>query len=136
MDTIEAILKESRVIAVVGLSPNPQRDSNRVARYMKEKGYRVVPVNPNVLEILGEQAYPSLTDIPFDVDSVDVFRRAEHVPELVDEAITIVAKSIWMQIGIVHAEAAEKAQMSDLAVVMDRCMMVEHRKLVKGGRLT
>ncbi len=136
MDVIETILKESSVIAVVGLSPNPQRDSHRVAKYMKEQGYRIVPVNPNASEVLEERSYSSLTVIPFPVDSVDIFRCSKYVSELVDEAIKIGAKSIWMQQGIVDPEAARKARKSDLAVVMDRCMMVEHLKLVREGRLT
>ena len=136
VDTVEKIIKEAETIAVVGLSSNPDRDSHRVSKYLQEQGYRIVPVNPNVQAVLGERCYPALSEIPIPVDTVNIFRRPEYVPELVEEAVKIGAKSIWMQIGISHPEAAHKAQEASLAVVMDRCMMVEHRRLVYEGRLT
>ena len=119
MDLKERLLKESKVIAVVGLSPNPQRDSHGVAKYLQEQGYRVVPVNPNVVEVLGEKSYPDLMSIPFHVDMVDIFRRSDHVTPIVQEAIKIGAKSIWMQEGVVNQEAAALARRAGLDVVMD-----------------
>ena len=119
MDLKERLLKESKVIAVVGLSPNPQRDSHGVAKYLQEQGYRVVPVNPNVEEVLGEKSYPDLMSIPFHVDMVDIFRRSDHVTPIVQEAIKIGAKSIWMQEGVVNQEAAALARRAGLDVVMD-----------------
>ena len=98
--TIEKILKETEIIAVVGLSPNPDRDSHRVSKYLQGQGYRIVPINPNAQAVLGERCYPALSEIPFPVDTIDIFRRPEYVPELVEEAIKIGAKSIWMQVGI------------------------------------
>jgi len=135
MRTIEEILRESRTIAVVGLSPRPERDSHRVARYLKEQGYRIIPVNPQAGEILGERCYPSLREVPCPVDIVDVFRRPAEVPPVVDDAIACGARVVWMQLGIVHEGAAEKARRHGLDVVMDRCLMVEHRRLVQEGRL-
>jgi hypothetical protein len=120
MRPIERILREDRVIAVVGLSPNPERDSHRVARYMKEQGYRIIPVNPNAQEVLGERSYPSLTEVPERVDIVDIFRRPELVPPVVEEAIRIGARTVWMQLGVVNEEAAEAARRAGLDVVMDR----------------
>ena len=120
MRNIEEMLKGSKTIAVVGLSPNPERDSYRVAKYLQEQGYRIIPVNPGVEEVLGEKCYPSLTAIPERVDMVDVFRRTEFVPLLVEEAIQIGAKVVWMQDDIVHEEAAQKAREAGLDVVMDR----------------
>ena len=134
--TIEKILKETEIIAVVGLSPNPDRDSHRVSKYLQGQGYRIVPINPNAQAVLGERCYPALSEIPFPVDTIDIFRRPEYVPELVEEAIKIGAKSIWMQVGISHPEAAQMAQGANLSAVMDRCMMVEHRRVVHEGRLT
>lgn len=129
MDTAQKILEQSKVIAVVGLSPKPHRDSHEVAKYLQEQGYRVVPVNPRADTILGEKAYPDLASIPEQVDVVDIFRKAEDVPPIVDQAIDIGAKAVWMQLGIVNEEAALKARTAGLGVVMDRCMLVEHRNL-------
>ena len=126
-DAVRAILSDARVIAVVGLSGNPERDSHQVAAYLQEHGYRIIPVNPNVDVVLGEQARPSLEDIPGRVDVVDIFRRVSAVLEIVDAAIHIRAKVIWMQDGIIHHEAAAKARAAGLQVVMDKCMMREHR---------
>lgn len=129
MEEIERILRDFKVVAVVGLSPNPQRPSHWVARYLKEKGYKIVPVNPMATEILEERAYPSLSSIPFKVEVVDIFRRPEEVGAIVDEAISIGAKAIWMQEGIINEEAAERARKAGLKVVMDRCMMQEHQRI-------
>lgn len=135
MRTIEQLLRESRVVAVVGLSPNPARDSNRIARYLKAQGYRVVPVNPNAEEVLGERCYPSLAAVPETIDLVDIFRRSEDVPPIVDDAIAAGAKAIWMQLGIVNQESAQKAADAGLDVIMDKCTMVEHRLLRNQGKL-
>ena len=129
MEQIEEILKNSRTIAVVGLSPKPDRPSYGVARYLQGQGYRIIPVNPGAQEVLGEKAYPNLSAIPERVDVVDIFRKPEDVLPVVEEAIKIGAKYIWMQEGIVNDQAAQKARRAGLAVVMDRCMSVEHQRL-------
>ncbi|MSQ11487.1 MAG: CoA-binding protein [Dehalococcoidia bacterium] len=134
MRTPAQILKESKVIAVVGLSPNPERESHAVARYLQQQGYRIIPVNPNAQEVLGERCYLSLDKVPEPVDVVDIFRRAEDVPPIVDQAIAIHAKAVWMQLGIVNQGAADKAAQAGLDVVMDRCTAVEHRLLRAQGR--
>ena len=120
------LLKEAKTIAVVGLSANPDRPSYRVSRYLQQQGYKIIPVNPNIKEVLGEKAYPSLKDIPDKVDIVDVFRRSEDIPPIADEAIAIKAKVLWMQEGIVNEPAAKKAEAAGLKVVMDHCIMVSH----------
>ncbi len=127
---IREILKTSKTIAVVGLSPNPERDSYEVAHYLKEAGYKIIPVNPKADEILGEKAYPDLASVPEQIDVVDIFRRPEHVSPIVDEAVEIGAKTIWMQLGVVSEEAAKKASDAGLDVVMDRCMLREHNRLL------
>ncbi len=127
--TIEEILCQSKTIAVVGLSPNPMRPSHDVARYLQDQGYRIIPVNPLVEEVLGEKSYPNLSAISERVDVVDIFRRSEEVPPIVEEAIKIKAQVVWMQEGVIHEEAAARAQAAGLSVVMDRCMMVEHQRL-------
>jgi len=119
MHCIEEQLRESRTIAVVGLSPNPQRDSHRVAKYLQNQGYRIVPVNPMVGEVLGEKSYPDLSSVPEPIDMVDIFRRSEHAASVVEEAIQIGAKYIWMQDGVVDEEAASKAEAAGLLVVMN-----------------
>ena len=130
--SIEAeILNSSRVVAVVGLSAKPDRPSYRVASYLKENGYKIIPVNPGEAEILGEVCYPDLSSIPEPVDVVDIFRRAEEVSAIVEEAIKIGVKAVWMQEGVINEEAAARAREAGLAVVMDRCMFKEHRKLQK-----
>ncbi|MBC8176680.1 MAG: CoA-binding protein [Deltaproteobacteria bacterium] len=126
---IEEILRECRKIAVVGLSPKESRDSNKVARYLMEQGYEVIPVNPGQKEILGKTCYKSLADIPFQIDMADLFLNPTRVPQIVDQAIEIGVNTIWMQLGVVHNEAALKAKESGIQVVMDRCIMVEHEKL-------
>ena len=128
-DTIERILKHSKTIAVVGLSPNPTRPSHSVARYLQSQGYRIIPVNPTIEEVLGETSYPNLASIPGTVDVVDIFRLAAHVPAIVEEAIAKGAQAVWMQEGIVHEDAAATAREAGLMVVMDRCMLKEHRRM-------
>lgn len=127
---IREILKECRTVAVVGLSDDPERPSHRVGRFLKDHGYRIVPVNPNLETVLGEKCYATLSDIPFKVDIVDVFRRSEHVPRIADEAARIGARVLWLQLGIVSHEAAEK-HAKDMTVVMDRCMTIEYRRLLE-----
>ena len=126
------VLRETKTIAVVGLSANPARPSHHVASYLQEHGYRIVPVNPNYTEVLGEISFPSLRQIPkqIRIELVNIFRRPEAVLPVVEEAIHIGARGIWMQEGIIHAEAARLAQGAGLWVVMDRCLMVEHRYYV------
>ena len=120
-DLVERQLKESKTIAVVGLSPNSDRDSNRVALYLQRVGYRVIPVNPMVEEVLGEKSYPDLKSIPedIDIDMVDVFRRSELVEPVVDEAIELGVKFIWMQDGVIHDESAKKAEEAGIPGIMD-----------------
>jgi predicted CoA-binding protein len=129
-DDVRELLRRARTIAVVGLSADPAKASYGVSRYMKERGYRIIPVNPGAQEILGEKAYPNLTAIPEPVDIVDIFRPPPAVPPIVEEAIRIGAKSVWMQEGISHAEAAQQAEAAGLAVVQDRCIMKEHFRLL------
>ena len=129
MANIAEILKSSRTIAVVGLSSNPMRPSNGVAAYLKRAGYRIIPVNPKETEVLGEKCYARLEDIREKIDIVDIFRRPEYVPEVVDSAIRIGAKTVWMQEGVIHEAAAGRARQAGLEVVMDRCILKEHRKL-------
>ncbi len=131
-DAIAHILKHHRTVAVVGLSPNPQRDSYEVAEYMQRQGWRIIPVNPaaKVGEILGEKVYPSLSEAAKAerIDLVDVFRRSEDVPPVAEEAIAIGAKGLWLQLGIEHAVSAEKARAAGLWVVQNKCLLVEHRR--------
>ena len=119
MDLVEQQLTQSKVIAVVGLSPNPERDSYRVAKYLQSVGYRIIPVNPVVEEVLGEKSYPDLKSVPVPIDMVDVFRRSELVGPVVDEAIQVKAKFVWMQDGVVNEEAAEKATAAGIPVIMN-----------------
>ncbi|HID73279.1 TPA: CoA-binding protein [Candidatus Micrarchaeota archaeon] len=135
MDEITKILEQSNVIAVVGLSDNSERPSHRVASYLLEHGYSIIPVNPEISEWRGMKSYPSLLGIKGKVDVVDIFRKAEHVPEIVDQAIKIGAKAVWMQLGVINGEAAAKARAAGLNVIMDRCMKVEHsrRMSMQGG---
>ena len=128
-NSLEEMLKRSKTIAVVGLSRNPMRASHGVSAYMQSQGYRIIPVNPQEEYVLGEKAYPSLLDVPESIDIVDVFRRSDAVPEIVDQAIQKKASAIFMQEGVVHEEAAEKARQAGIFVVMDRCMLKEHRKI-------
>ncbi len=119
------ILDRYRTIAVVGLSPKPVRGSHMVARFLKEHGYRIIPVNPGQKEILGEKCYPALSEIPEPVEIVNVFRRSEAIPEIADEAIRVGTKVFWMQLGIRHDEAAKKLAEAGIEVVMDRCIKIE-----------
>jgi hypothetical protein len=126
---IADILKSSKIIAVVGLSPKENRPSNQVARYLIDAGYTVIPVNPGQDEILGRKCYPNLAAIPVKVDVVDIFRKPEDVPPVVKEAIAIKAETVWMQLGISDEQAASMARNAGLKVVMDRCMKIDHMNL-------
>lgn len=126
-DEIREILAGGKTIAVVGLSSDVFRPSHGVAAYMQAQGYRIIPVNPKETEILGERCYPDLESIPEPVDIVDVFRRSEFVPEVVESAIRIRARAVWMQEGVMHAEAAARARQAGLKVVENRCILKEHR---------
>jgi predicted CoA-binding protein len=126
----ENLLKNAKTIAVVGLSSRRSRPSYGVSEYMQSAGYRIIPVNPNESEVLGEKAYPSLDDVPERIDIVDIFRRSELVPEVVDAAIRIGARGVWMQEGVVHEDAAKLARAAGLEVVMDRCILKEHRRML------
>jgi predicted CoA-binding protein len=132
INTLRRILKETKTIAVVGLSANWWRPSYFAAKYLQDHGYRVIPVNPQYQEVLGEKCYPSLRDVPLEVDVVDCFRKSEEIPDLADEAIAIGAKVLWMQLGVINDAAAQKASQAGLEVVMDRCMKIEHGRLFGG----
>lgn len=125
-DEVRTLLAAARTVAIVGLSDKPDRPSYGVARYLQQNGYRIIPINPHVREVLGEQAYPDLKAAPRPIDIVNIFRRPDSVPEIVSDAIAIGAKAIWMQEGIVHNAAAEQAQAAGLMVVMNKCLMKEH----------
>jgi len=137
-DIIKEVLKKYRVVAVVGLSKEPGKDSHRVGAYLKLHGYRIIPVNPFADEVLGEKSYPSLLDIPPEIQKtieiVDIFRPAKDVPPIVEQAVTLRQKNgkpfvVWMQLGIVNEQAAEDARRAGLTVVMNKCLMVEHHRL-------
>ena len=128
-ETIRRIFEECRTIAVVGLSSKTNRPSNGVARYIRDKGYKVIAVNPNETELFGERAYPDLTSVPDTIDLVDIFRRSEEAGKAVDEAIAVGAKAVWMQEGVIDYAAAQRAADAGLMVVMDRCWLKEHRRL-------
>lgn len=123
------MLTRYKNIAVVGLSPDPEKPSHEVAAYLKRAGFRIIPVNPACREILGERCYPTLADVPDRVDIVDVFRRSEFLPEIVEQAVAKGARVVWMQEGIVNQAAAARAEAAGLAVVMDRCLLKEHLKV-------
>ncbi len=127
-EVIEEILENTRTIAVVGLSSNPNRPSYGVARYMQQMGYRIIPVNPNEREVLGERAYPSLAEAPEPFDLVNIFRRSEEAGHHVDEAIRLGARAVWMQDDVIDHEAAQRALDAGLQVVMDRCVLREHMR--------
>jgi len=129
MSLIPALLRRSRTIAVVGLSSKKFRPSYGVAEYMQEQGYRIIPVNPNEVGVLGEKAHASIEDIGEHIDIVDIFRRSEFVPAIVESAIRIGAGAIWMQEGVVHEDAARQAREAGLEVVMDRCILKEHMRM-------
>jgi hypothetical protein len=126
---IREILSTMKTIAVVGLSEKPERDSWRVAAYLQEHGYRVVPVNPSATEILGEKCWPDLASIPFPVDIVDVFRKIDAVPAIVEEAIAMGAKVVWLQLGLAHHASAERTRAAGLRVVQSKCIKIEHMRL-------
>jgi len=129
MAVIPDLLRNSKTIAVVGLSSKKFRPSYGVAEYMQAQGYRIIPVNPNESEVLGEKSYPSIDDVPEHIDIVDIFRRSEFVGPIVDSAIRIGANAVWMQEGVVHEDGAKQAREAGLAVVMDRCILKEHMRL-------
>ena len=133
MSTERDILTPYRTIAVVGLSADPDRPSHRVARYLQQQGYRIIPVNPREKEILGERCYPDLCSVPEEIDVVDIFRQPKAVPRLVAQAMYVSAKAVWMQEGVVHEAAAARARRAGMAVVMDRCMMKEHKRMIGEG---
>jgi uncharacterized protein len=132
MDRAMEIIRDAKTIAVVGVSSNPARASNDVTKYLIDQGYTVYLVNPTETEIFGQPVYASVRDVPEVVDVVDVFRRAEDVPPVVEDAIAAGAKAVWMQLGIVNEGAAERARSAGLEVVMDRCTKIEHRRLSAG----
>jgi predicted CoA-binding protein len=127
------ILKSFRHVAMVGVSANPEKPSNIVFRYLTAHGYNVIPVNPTIDEVFGKKCYPNLSAIPAKVEVVDIFRKSEDIPPIVDEAIKIGAKAIWMQEGIINNAAAEKAEAAGLLVVMDKCMRKEHMRMIEDG---
>ena len=128
-DTLRKIYDDTQTIAIVGLSSNPERDSNGIGRYLKSKGYRIIPVNPNEDQVLGEKAYPAVTDVPDPVDVVDVFRRAEETPEIARQAVEKGARVLWLQEGIVNDEARRIGEEGGLQVIMGICMGATHRRL-------
>ena len=128
--TVKQILETYKTIAVVGLSSHPWRASLGVSRYMQANGYRIIPVNPNETRVLGETAYPSLDDVPEPFEIVDIFRRSEYVPDIVEAAIRNGAKVVWMQEDVIHERAAERARQAGLDVIMDRCILKEHMNLM------
>lgn len=130
IQTLRRVLRETRTIAVVGLSANASRPSHAVAKYMQEQGYRIIPVNPHYPEILGEKSYPDLASIPGNVDMVNVFRKPAEVLPIAEQAIAIGARTLWLQVGVIDEQARRKAEAAGLTVVMDRCLEVEHAHLL------
>ena len=128
---IRSILSSSKTIAVVGASPKPWRDSGSIAQFLIDRGYKVYPVNPKYKEVLGQKCYPDLKGLPEKIDIVDIFRKSEEVEPIIDEAIAIGAKVVWMQLGVVNARAAEKAELAGMQVIMDRCIAIDHRALMR-----
>ena len=126
-DQIGELLTQVKTIAVIGLSSDPMRPSFGVSQYMQRNGYRIIPVNPNESSVLGETAYPTLSDVPENIDVVDVFRRPEFVPEIVEETIRLKIPALWLQEGVIHETAAKRARDAGLTVIMDRCILKEHR---------
>jgi uncharacterized protein len=127
-DDIGRLLAAVKTIAVVGLSNHPMRPSYGVSSYMQQQGYRIIPVNPTISEALGQRSYPDLSSVPDKIDLVNVFRRPEYVPAVVDESIRLNLPAIWLQEGVIHPDAARRAQEAGLSVVMDRCILKEHRR--------
>ena len=128
---ITDLLQKAHTIAVVGLTDSPLRPSHGVSAYMQSQGYRIIPVNPNITESLGEKSYPMLSDVPEKIDIVNIFRRPEAVPEIVEQAIQLNVPAIWMQEGVIHEEAAHKARQAGIFVVMDRCILKDHRRYLR-----
>jgi hypothetical protein len=128
--TIEKILRTSKTIALIGASENQNRDSNRIMRFLLDRGYDVYPVNPQYESVLGRKCVPDLVSVPVAIDIVDVFRNSEAVPAIVDESIAVKAKILWLQYGVVHQEAAQNAEKHGLQVIMDHCIAVDHRRLI------
>jgi predicted CoA-binding protein len=135
-DPVTELLTHAKTIAVVGLSNNPLRASHGVSAYMQDHGYQIIPVNPRIEFSLGEKAYASLLDVPEKIDIVNIFRRPEFVEEVVDQAIRLKVPAIWMQEDVIHERAAEKARQAGIFVVMDRCILKEHRARFQGQRVT
>lgn len=129
-DELKKLLTETKTIAVVGASPKPWRDSGSIAEFLNRKGYKVFPVNPQYQEVLGMKCYPDLKSVPEKIDMVDIFRKSEEIEPIIDEAIAVGAKSVWMQLGVINEAASQKAENSGLDVVMDRCIAIEHRALM------
>jgi uncharacterized protein len=127
-DPILDLLRLTKTIAVVGLSSNPARPSHEVSSYLQSVGYRIIPVNPNEREVLGQKSYPRLEDIPEPIDIVDIFRRSEDVPPVIDSAIAIRAKAAWLQLGVVNSPACEAARSAGLLAIEDACLLIEHKK--------
>jgi uncharacterized protein len=131
-ESMRAAFQNARTVAVVGLSDKSYRASYRIAQYLQAQGYRIVPVNPSITQVLGEQAYPDLASVPHTVDFVNIFRRSEHVAPIVDQAIAKGGvQTIWMQLGVVDPHAAQRAEAAGITVVMNRCAMVEHGRLIR-----
>lgn len=131
-EAIVDLLKSARTIAVVGLSDKPERDSYQVAKYLIDHGYEVIPVNPTKTEILGRRSYPDVISLPVVPDIVDIFRKPDAIPGIVDEAIDKGARSVWMQLGLAHNRSAQKAREAGLQVVMSKCIKVEHQRIMQG----
>jgi predicted CoA-binding protein len=131
-ERITHLLRTARTVAVVGLTDSPSRPSYGVSSYMQSQGYRIIPVNPNISESLGVMAYPTLLEVPDKIEIVNIFRRPDAVPEIVDQAIQLKVPAIWMQEGVVHETAAEKARQQGIFVVMNKCILKEHRRYLGG----
>ena len=129
-EQIRILLKNSATIAVVGISGNPERDSYKVAEYLQKQGYKIIPINPAIKEVLGEKAYSNLTQVSMPVDIIDVFRRNEEVPGVIKEALKLKPKAIWLQLGVINEEAAKQAIEAGLTIIMDRCIKIEHNRLL------
>ncbi len=129
-EKIIEILRECRNIAIIGISPKVSRDSNMVARYLMQQGYKIIPVNPGQMEILGQPCFKTLSDIPQRVDMVNIFLNPKRVPPVVDQAIEMGVHAIWMQLGVVHNESAQKARKAGVQVIMNKCVMAEHKRML------
>jgi predicted CoA-binding protein len=132
-EEVVELLKSAKTVAVVGISHKEDRDSYKVAKYLKEHGYKIIPVNPKYKEVLGEPCYPDLKSVPEKIDVVDIFRKVDAIPGIVDEAIAVGAGAVWMQLGLAHNESAEKARQAGLKVVMNKCMKIEHQRLLSSA---